>query len=223
MNFNLLNKIRERRFANSQKYLIDKKSTLFNAYKNKGIIFVHIPKTAGLSIIKSIFGNVYGSGHRTITFFKMVFGDEFNQFYKFSVIRNPYDRILSAYNFLKKGGINNTDKNNYNKYLKKFNSFEDFVLNGLNKKIMKNVIHFTPQYKFICIDEVIKVDFLIRFELLEEDLNIVSKKIGEEIILPHINSNMHNKTTKSLTNAVRKKIWKLYKLDFLIFNYSFDA
>lgn len=87
---------------------------IYNNYSYKPLdnlkcIFVHIPKTAGISISRSIFGNL-GGGHTKIRDYELIFSaKDFNNYFKFTFVRNPWDRIFSAYRFLKNGGINEED------------------------------------------------------------------------------------------------------------------
>ena len=51
---------------------LDIDGTLLNAFKKKRVIFIHIPKTAGISLIRSIYGDVALGGHRDFHFYKSV-------------------------------------------------------------------------------------------------------------------------------------------------------
>ena len=86
----------------------------YNNYKNKNgtlrefekmkCIFVHIPKTGGVSIGDALFEN--GSpGHRDVTRYRKIFGRKFWSYYKFAFVRNPFTRLISTYEYLKGGGI----------------------------------------------------------------------------------------------------------------------
>ena len=84
-------------------------SPMLSIFEEKKCIFFHIPKTAGISVSTALFGNVKW-GHRNVAFYKSHFGEKFfNSLYKFSFVRNPYDRLYSAFTFLKNGGMNNQD------------------------------------------------------------------------------------------------------------------
>ena len=82
----------------------------YKPYDDYRCIFVHIPKAAGMSICRSLFGNLAG-GHATLSDYQIIFPRlEFESYFKFTFVRNPWDRVFSAYNFLKKGGATEFDR-----------------------------------------------------------------------------------------------------------------
>ena len=66
------------------------------SYDEYKCIFVHVPRTGGVAIAKSLFGNLGGS-HISISLYRKVFSDVFDGYYKFTFVRNPWDRLVSAY------------------------------------------------------------------------------------------------------------------------------
>ena len=213
---------RRRRISNNSFEKLYIHGTLLNSFRIKRMIFFHIPKTAGVSIIKSIFGNVTLESHRRVWFYKNIFGDLYNDYYKFTVVRNPWDRLHSAYEFLKKGGLNDNDRRSYENYLSKYNDFEDFVINGLDKNIINKIVHFIPQYEFICDDSGdINLDYILRFENLDDDIKCLSSIIKEEIKLGHHNFNPKIKYTDVYNNKMAKKVSEIYHEDIIRFGYKF--
>ncbi len=217
----VINKIKQKRFAKTEAQKLEIDGTLLNAFYKTKTIFIHIPKTAGMSVVKAIFGDVIGGGHRKITFYKSIFGNNLDNYFKFCFVRNPFDRLYSSYKFLEKGGVNVHDKNAFEMYLKNYTDFEDFVLNGLNEKLMREIIHFTPQTEFVCNKNgKIIVDFVGRFEKLEKDVESLSNLLGREIKLPHLNSNQKNKSSYQIyTKEMCKKVRGIYNRDFDILSY----
>ena len=68
--------------------------------KEKKIIFVHAPRTSGTSIEKSILNGKLVPDtmkHLRASQFKKMFNEEWDKFYKFTIVRNPWDRIISMY------------------------------------------------------------------------------------------------------------------------------
>lgn len=217
INFSL-NNIKERNLAKSKIHLLNDKENLLYSFKNTKTVFIHIPKTAGISLINAIYGDVKGGGHRSFYFYKYIFGAELKEFFSFSFVRNPYQRIYSAYNYLKSGGINLHDKKAFKMHLYKYKNFKDFILNGLNQKIIKEIIHFTPQSNFICdSSDNILIDFVGKFEYLSKDINHIENRMNLSLSLPYLNKSKSNNDI--FDDEVRSKIFDIYKRDFKIFNY----
>lgn len=219
---NIKNRIKQKSFLKKQMRKIHLKGSLLNAFYSKKIIFVHIPKTAGISVSKAIFGDVSLEGHRSIMFYKNILNEDFSEYFTFSVVRNPWDRLYSAFKFLEKGGINIHDRNAYEQYLKEYKDFEEFVINGLNKKMIYEIMHFIPQSEFICSkDGKIDVNYIARFENLKDDISKLSEKINNPIELDHHNSNKKVSYKEIYTSDMIKKVEEIYKMDIINFNYKF--
>ncbi|MBT6808539.1 MAG: sulfotransferase family 2 domain-containing protein [Flavobacteriales bacterium] len=219
---NIKNRLKQKSFLKKQMRKVHLKGSLLNAFYSKKIIFVHIPKTAGISVAKAIFGDVSLEGHRSIMFYKNLFNEDFSEYFTFSVVRNPWDRLYSAFKFLEKGGINIHDRNAYEQYLEEYKDFEDFVTNGLNKKMIYEIMHFIPQSEFICSkDGKIDVNYIARFENLKDDISKLSEKINNPIELDHHNSNKKVSYKEIYTSDMIKKVEEIYKMDIINFNYKF--
>ena len=217
MTYNFINKIRLKITAFRLRSRIYKKNSLFNKFLSTKTIFIHIPKTAGTSLVNAIY-NINPEGHKSVLFLKEIFEDDLSSFFKFCFVRNPYDRLFSSYMFLKKGGVNIHDINAYNKYLCCYKDFEDFVLNGISEELTREIIHFTPQTYFICDNTgSIIVDFIGRFESLEKDVEKLSEMLDIEINLPHLNIN--EKDCYIYTDEMKIKVNEVYKQDFDLLSY----
>ena len=199
-----------------KKFKTKRKNSILSIFLEKNCLFFHIPKTAGISVSKSLFGDVKW-GHRSVSFYKSYYGeDTFNTLYKFCFVRNPYKRLFSAYTFLKQGGINNQDLEFSKSYLKEYINFNEFVLKGLERKEIMNWVHFKPQYTFIC-DENDKVvmDFIGKVENLNTDFNTVCKQLNIKSELQTLNKskNIKNEFSKEIKNIIKLK----YQKDFNLF------
>ena len=186
-------------------------------------IFVHIPKTGGVTINNSYF-NSLGGVHRTIKDYQLIFNKkEFFEYFKFAFVRNPWDRLVSTYFHYKRGGFHSNDKEWYKSNLSKYNGFEEFVTEWVNKENINKRPHFKPQHEFITINGEIFVDRIFRFEQFKEAIQEINNKLNLEISIPHLNkSNNRAKDYKSYYSERTKKIVKeVYFEDIEIFKYSF--
>ena len=219
---NIINNIKRNNFARKQRNKVFKRGTLLNSFNKRKIIFIHIPKTAGISLVISIFGNVTLEGHRSVSFYKQVFGSRYSDFFTFTIVRNPWDRLYSAYKFLEKGGMNIHDKNAFETHLSIYRDFEDFVLNGLNEKIIWEIMHLIPQHEFVCDKNgKIIVDHIGRFENLNKSIEKINDILKSDFKLEH-----HNKTDKKdykdiYTTKMIEKVHQIYQKDIDIFEYNF--
>ncbi len=173
-------------------------------------IFVHIPKAAGQSI-EHFFLSLHGLSwdDRAPLLLKYnsdkekgperlahLFASEyvscghidkqrFNSYFKFTFVRNPWARLVSEYKY-----------RNYHIRM----SFRDFVLSGLLTKspYTDAYRHIEPQYDFIYDKSGnLLVDFVGKFEKLQEDFDHVCSKINVyESKLPHVNSSNNSVTIK---------------------------
>ena len=67
INFSL-NNIKERNLAKSKIHLLNDKENLLYSFKKTKTVFIHIPKTAGISLINAIYGDVKGEATEVFIF-----------------------------------------------------------------------------------------------------------------------------------------------------------
>jgi hypothetical protein len=200
---------------------------VYQCFDTTQSIFVHIPKAGGISIIKSLYGEqADGFGHPTHLRFLKLFGKKrFKTYYKFTFVRNPWDRLHSAYGFLKKGGINHLDKKFSDEIMSEIKTFEEFVMQWLTEERVNSWVHFLPQYTFVTnADGELVLDFVGRFENFANDFKTISKHIGVDQPLIHLNKTKDKKTHSYrdvYTEAMKDKVGELYKKDIDLFNYEF--
>ncbi len=190
-------------------------------------IFIHVPKVAGSSIERVIYQtDKWLVGHVKASDYMKFDKDKFDSYFSFGFVRNPYDRVVSAYHYLKKGGGNKNDEKWASKNIYKYNSFEEFVLALEDLEIQNKILnwmHFTPQYKFLCESEKnILVNFVGKFENLEEDFKKILKILSRKDKLIHINKSLHANYKKYYNDAMYKIIRDIYRDDFEIFDYDLE-
>lgn len=189
--------------------------SVFNKYK---CIFIHIPKNGGVSVTENLFGNLAG-GHTTAKQYQRIFGSyKFNRYFKFTVIRNPEERVKSAYNFLKNGGFDKRDEDWSNKYLRKYNSLDSYILNGLDNKVLSSKYHFMPQVYFLKTHSgKICVDRFIDIKELDYEIELIANKLGINYS-PKEKLNRSKITDDYISYESKNKIKKLYAEDYKLLN-----
>jgi len=186
--------------------------SVFNYQLNT--VFIHVPRCAGSSL-ETILG---GQGHKDIIYFKRFFegqceGLKFEDLFKFSFVRNPYDRFISCYMWYVD---NSGDKMGINDFSQKLSEiYNSWELDSLNELV------FRPQWKFICNQyKEIQVDFVGRVENIKDDWNTVRNTLHIDIDLPHINKSKVSDKSKNILDSQSKSIIaNLYKDDFALFGY----
>lgn len=187
-------------------------------------MFIHIPKTGRMSISTGLFGEF--PYHYPAWKYQIIYGKTvFQKYFKFTIVRNPWDRPFSAYHYLQKGGWNNDDAIWFNSNLAEYADFNDFVLNWLNIERLDSYVHFVPQYKYLVSrrNELL-VDYVGYYETLEHEYNYLSHLLGVQArSLPHTNSSSNPKSYKEIyTDASANKVARLYARDIELLGYEFD-
>lgn len=200
------------------------------------LLYIHVPKCAGSSIISMYKGRklkAWGHNLRLDNFtpfpqsrlakVKKMFPKFFNRFYtSFTVIRNPWSRTYSAYIYLSNGGNCNEDREDFEKYIKPYSDFEDFVLNGLDKA-SKEQLHFIPQLYWICDDNgEVLVDNVIKLKDINDSLpDIISQAGLTPKKLPRINTSGAPAYKAAYSKASKTKIAEIYSDTIEAFNFDF--
>ena len=191
-------------------------------------LFIHIPKTGGISIRNSLYG------YREVGHMSLAGGQRIlptwvlKCYFKFAFVRNPWDRLCSAYCFLKSGGINPVDKSWAAKHLARYASFEEFVCSkALDNPAIFRFLHFRPMYVYLMPQSgtQLPMDFIGLYENLTEDFDFIRQKLGIAASLEHLNATrtLAGKDYRDLyTGKMIDLVARFYAQDIRTFGYSFD-
>ena len=198
------------------------------------VIFIWIPKSAGTSIYNAIKARKFKTierikyrfcGRGVVTFGHMDYYELLRQThvspdfdkkaFKFTIVRDPYDRAVSLYEYLKAR----------NKLCHNYESFLDFLrrlnANGITPIGLyssKETSHCNPQVRWL---EKINLDFIGRFENLENDLQSVNLRLGiSELIIPKKNKSNRGNTSEYYCSESRDLVHHIYREDFEFFSYK---
>lgn len=192
---------------------------------DKKCIFVHIPKCAGSSINQELKLKSLGfSGHSPASCHCEFLADYFS----FTFVRNPYDRIVSAYKYFRKLKEGHrwykrnkiiSDAADQMSFIEFVNHVKDFQkLMGREEGSFESGIHFQPFSYFL--DK--PIEYIGRFESIQRDyFNIMSRLNLPLKNLPKTNSTNNSNYRELYIEESRNTVYNIYKEDIEQFNYSF--
>ncbi|MEZ0148371.1 MAG: sulfotransferase family 2 domain-containing protein [Candidatus Reddybacter sp.] len=189
--------------------------------QKKPFIFIHIQKTAGKSI-KQALGLKGGADHRAAKIMRDETDESiWNGSFKFSFVRNPWDRIVSAYYYRLQGG--NGSNNDLIRAKKYPDTFELFCEQIAYFQSLENESMFVPQKDWITDNHSNQIiDFIGRIENIQNDFNIICNRLGrQQVQLPHINQSLHESYRDVYNANTRKLIALAYQEDIEYFKYTF--
>jgi Sulfotransferase family len=135
-----------------------------------GALFVHIPKCGGTSVENQI-GAFHG--HRSAVYFRAADPRLFAAAWKFSIVRNPYDRLVSGFHYLKHHTRSERDRAWADAVLGPCPDFAAFAARlaepGFRDRVLA-WLHFQPQWYYLCdaggrllVDEVARLEEFAAF------------------------------------------------------------
>lgn len=181
--------------------------------ENPRFIYMKPGKTAGTSILRSgleqrlpqIFHHK-DHPERFDEWLDQITDDDLADYFIFSVVRNPWDRLVSISTYFDI-------------------PFYDFVKNidkyRENKKIR---MHALPLTLYTHLHGVPFVDFICRMECLQSDMNLVFDHLGlERERLPVVNQTKHEYYAHYYGDEEIKAVASLYKDDIQYYGYAFET
>ncbi len=196
----------------------------------KRFLFVHIPKTAGNSIqsilrdysedeIVALRGEQDGierfglrnpkykiRKHSTLAEYRAALGEErFRGFYKFTCVRNPWERMVSYY-FTPTQQVGPWDRKEFRKIILKALSVADYLRLAEGEE-----------------DPFGNVDYVMRFETLADDFRHVCAALDIPAApLPQYNRSSREHYAKYYDDELRELVRKRFAPEIERFGYTFD-
>ena len=216
-------------------------------------IFIEVPKNSSSSICDWLSGidrNDFNEqswqarrmelrdGHKFPFVAKEEYSPHWEDYFKFAVIRNPYERVLSAYTMLAQSKLHCQVDMDFAKKIKRFESFSDFCKGYLDKTILHThyinpdiwmdtpyfiTSHFLPQNYWVnpLVDYASDI-FVVRQETLIKDLTGVGERLGLNIDrFPHRNSSRHGDYRQYYDEETIQIVYNKYRQDISLFDYRF--
>lgn len=190
------------------------------------IVFVHVPKTGGASVLQICLHHrvmVIEHDLRDPNYLSLMeYKKRKPDIYTFTIVRNPWDRVISTYFFLKSGGIKLEDREDSERFVSRYSCFNEFVLEAFKDEEILEQIHFRPQYKWLSDNKRLIVDHVGRFENLQLDCSKWFKSVGlPDYKLPHVNRSKHKQYKTYYTKETIEIIRRIYSKDIELFKYHF--
>jgi hypothetical protein len=204
------------------------------SHKHK-CIFVHIPKCGGTSLENviwpmprkesdlwmgfiSAYHNRYQTGglqHLFATHILQEVGkDIFEAYFKFTIVRNPWDKAVSQYFYMKK-------RNDLREFIgmKENDSFKTY-LELIRKKIH---VQWEPQYKFFTDERGDNlVNFTGRLENIVTDAQIIFSRLGVTAAVSQSNATRHEHYSHYYDEESKEIVAEMYGEDIRMLKYSFQ-
>lgn len=185
-------------------------------------VLIHIPKTGGTSIRQGFFEGQYEGpvqGH---------IPDAWLSDFKFAFVRNPFDRLISAWQMFASGMRQDDDS-----YLPAAGNFtlrefldivmdESIPFDGRRRERLEVRIrhHSLPMtHPFYCLDQA---DQIGRYEILAQDFKLILNRLGLDGELPHFNQTKRQPYQVYFDEETRRLAEQFYREDLERFGYRFE-
>lgn len=210
-------------------------------------LFVHVAKTGGRSVnltlakrcadserfnTRKLDPDVDVLGRRiAIEIRTQATAEQWNSYFKFAFVRNPWDRAVSMFRHIQssremnaKGKIQYLNEITRRLAIKPDEfKFDIFVRAVLRDRIFDNY-HWDKQiYCFTDENNRNLFDFIGRYESLQKDFDFVCDRLGFfRIRLPHYNRTRHAHYSSYYSEETRQIVGELYREDVEMFGYTFE-
>jgi hypothetical protein len=183
-------------------------------------IFVHIGRTGGSSFERlagvastsdlrtAHAGNTdFPNKHAIFNYYYKCYPTEFSQYFKFTIIRNPYDRLVSAW-FWRCAVVKDHSLSLY-----------DFALSrpvnwAYRGRLKLENLSFE--------NSLAMLDYVARYETLGEDMKLICSKTGLDYsAFPHTNRTGHSKYWDYYDDKTIELVTSLFQFDIGFFGYKF--
>lgn len=182
--------------------------------RDAGLLFIHVPKAAGTSIHMALYGRALG--HDSLATWQTNYPRSMVGIRTAAVVRDPVDRFLSAFHYLKRGGMNALDAEFASTYLQPFVTAGDLVdaieRPEVQRWLLGEGFHFRRQADFLRDHSgTVRIDHLFAYERLGEAAARLSDIFGRPISFPHLNQT--ERVASSLNARQRELVLATYSED----------
>jgi hypothetical protein len=186
--------------------------------KEKKFIYMRITKNGGTSIGRNILQKEVKdyvvpleNKRKANNWFNEMTDDKLNDYFKFVIVRNPWDRAVSIWKYFTENTKSIPEC-----------SFEEFVEKDYFNYSRNLRMHSLCQNIYIEYNGERIVDYIARLENIDEDWKVISSKIGVSDKLPKSNSSNHEHYSTYYTEKEINRIAEIYEKDISILGYKFE-
>ena len=179
----------------------------------RNLIFVHVPRAAGTSISRALYGDGC-TRHHSARYYRAVHPKLWARAQSFAVLRDPFDRFASAYAFVQAGGTPSCRLSNvFARQTEHVVTVDDYLsfLEGREPLDLDFVMR--PQSWFVCDGDQPLVENLF---LYGEDDAALAAWLAPHGIGPLPWLNRSRRIDLLLNPAQRRRIARLYAQDFAL-------
>lgn len=176
--------------------------------------FIHINKTAGSSVEKALgLPFAHYTARDRIERLGLV---EWNRRYSFTIVRNPWERLVSQYHHRKGHGRVLPDQ--------KFADWVRGVLVEQDQSLKIQPLMFVNQLDWISSTsgEVV-VDDIFRYEHLRRDFAVLCGKLDKRTTLPHEKPSAHEHFSSYYDTRTADIVGAYFERDIVLLGYQFDV
>lgn len=191
------------------------------------LIFIHIPKNAGTAITNSVHCEFTDQGHHGVGHYQNQYPNQWKNYFKFAVVRNPWDRVVSNYEYARmdesywhSSNSNTPHATHFDYHTLKNRSFEECVNLLYNDRHSLKHQGWGSQLFWIT-DKLnnIPIDKIFRYENLDHDQDFIS-------VVPDLKKiNLSPKSSESYKDYYKddliNKVGEIYEEDIKKFNYNY--
>jgi sulfotransferase famil protein len=155
--------------------------------------------------------------------------DEWDEYFKFAFVRNPWDRLVSWYTMIRTADKYRTIRWNklWRYALDNGSTFEEFIRNCNGEVRMKHGVKYSfahNQLDYVADEDGnLLVDFIGRVENFQSDMRKVLDTIDvEQQVIPRKNSSAHAHYSEFYTPETETIVRERFKRDIEFFGYEFE-
>ncbi len=188
-------------------------------------VFLHIPKCGGMSVREVI------ASYEKIYLFNWMRPNYYKKAFKFTFIRNPWDRTISCWMMFNTKPVRRREDGR--------NWTLDEIINIAADPNIKLILPPTnPEELEVFLRSEVEIkshlrpltecnlyhdlDFIGRFENIDSDWKIIQDRLGIKEPLPHINATNHLHYSYYYNSTQVYKVWEIFREDIDTFKYDFE-